>query len=390
MRFMYKNKQKIINFYCFALYALYALFTLTILGYGVYFLEELSFSYIEIGLTIGLSALISSIIQPLIGRLVDIKQYSWKDVLIILSIIMLISSLLIFIAPNSLLILLFGLMIIILGCIYPFLNQGIFYYEHYGIKTNFGVSRGFGSLTYAIFAIIVGFTIINNNIMIINVYSLMTSILMLIIVYLLPFYGNINTKNTNTKKKFKNNVLTKYPSFTLIFISMCLFMIFHSIFMGYMINIFENVGGNVSDISIANSIIGFIEIIPMFLFTKLLKKVSAKKLFIIASIFYVIRSIVILNAQDTMGIYLSIILHIFTYPIIIPATVHFTNEIIPQEDKNEGQAFMGSTITIGIIFANLIGGNILQIYNVNLLLISLVIISILGCIFALSSLLYKD
>ena len=28
------------------------------------------------------------------------------------------------------------------------------------------------------------------------------------------------------------------------------------------------------------------------------------------------------------------ILHIFTFPIIIPATVHFTNEIIPQEDKN--------------------------------------------------------
>lgn len=379
-----------INLNCWALYCIFAVFTLTIFGYGVYFLTTLGFSYIVIGMTIGISALLSSIIQPLIGRFADIRQYSWKNILIVLNVIMLISSLGIFVVPHYLLIFLFSLMVIVLGAMYPFLNTAVFYYENRGIETNFGVSRGFASLSYMIFSAIVGFILVDkNNVMIINLFTVISAVLMLFLIYSLPYYGsNVDVKNKS--KKFKNNVLLKYPIFTLIFISMALFMVFHNIFLCYMINIFENVGGNVSDISIANSIIGFIEIIPMFLFTKLLKKVSAKKLFIIASIFYVIRSIVILNAQDTMGIYLSIILHIFTYPIIIPATVHFTNEIIPQEDKNEGQAFMGSTITIGIIFANLIGGNILQIYNVNLLLISLVIISILGCIFALSSLLYKD
>ena len=76
----------------------------------------------------------------------------------------------------------------------------------------------------------------------------------------------------------------------------------------------------------------------------------------------------------------------FTFAIIIPASVHLTDEIISEEDKNEGQAFMGSTLTIGIIFANLIGGNILQLYDVNLLLVVLVILTVIGCIFEFTTL----
>lgn len=47
---------------------------------------------------------------------------------------------------------------------------------------------------------------------------------------------------------------------------------------------------------------------------------------------------------------------------------------------------MGSTLTIGIIFANLIGGNILQLYDVHLLLVILVILTVIGCIFAFATL----
>ena len=77
----------------------------------------------------------------------------------------------------------------------------------------------------------------------------------------------------------------------------------------------------------------------------------------------------------------------FTFAIIIPASVHFTDEIIGEEDKYEGQAFMGATLTIGLIFANFLGGHILQLFDVNLLLVSLVIITVMGCIFASASML---
>ena len=62
-------------------------------------------------------------------------------------------------------------------------------------------------------------------------------------------------------------------------------------------------------------------------------------------------------------------------------------DMMDEEDKHEGQAFMGSTITIGLIFANFIGGNILHMYDINLLLIVLLIIPILGTMFSFATLL---
>lgn len=374
-----------INIYCWALYCLYAVFSLTIFGYGVYFLQNFGFSYLEIGMTIGISALISSVIQPLIGRFADIKQYSWKNILILLAIIMLGSSLILFIAPNFLRIFSFAMMIIVLGCMYPFLNTGVFYYGYYGIDTDFGISRGFASLSYMIFAAVVGLILINNDVMIINVFTAVAAVLMLLILYLLPYYGSIVSVKKESKK-FKNNVLFKYPAFTLVFIAVTLFMIFHNTFLCYMINIFENVGGNISDVSAANSLGALLELPVMFLFFKILEKVSVKKLIIIASLLYVVRSLIILTATDTAGIYLSMIFQMVTFAIITPACVHFADDVVNEEDKYEGQALMGSTLTIGLIFANFIGGNILQLYDVHLLLVLLVIIAVIGCIFSLATL----
>lgn len=378
-----------VNIYCYALYGLYATITLSIVGYGVYFLESFGFSYMEIGMTTGIAALISSIIQPLIGRLADIRQYSWKNILIILVVIMLMSSLAIFIVPDSYIIFLFGLIVITLGCVYPFLNAGVFYYESHGIKTNFGVSRGFGSLTYTVVAALLGFMLSKSNVMIINWYSVVACFIMLLVVSSLPYYGSIQSEENKTKKG-KRNVLLKYPMFALIFISVTLFMIFHNVYMSYMISIFENVGGNITDVAIANSLGAFLELPTMFLFYKLLERFSAKQLVIIASICYVVRSLMIYAATDPMGIYLSLILHMVTFAIIIPACVHVTDEIMSEEDKYEGQAFAGATLTIGVIFANLLGGNILQLYGVNVLLIILVAITVIGCLFALATLFFRE
>ena len=246
MNCMFSNNINKVNIYCWLLYAIYAVFSLTILGYGVYFLESLGFPYITIGLAIAISALVSSIIQPLIGRFADIKQYSWKNILIMLNLIMLFSALGLFVAPKSILIILFSLMVIVLGCIYPFLNTGVFYYGNYGIETNFGVSRGFASISYMIFAALFGFLNLEVNVMIINIFSVLAAIAMLVVLNLLPYYGSIISETTS--KNFKNNVLLKYPTFTLIFIAVALFMVFHHIFLCYMINFFENVGGGISDV----------------------------------------------------------------------------------------------------------------------------------------------
>ena len=373
-----------INIGCYLLFGLLFIIMLTIQGYGVYFLTKLGISYIDIGLTIGISALISSILQPILGRIVDTYHFSWQKMLVLLNLVMSFSLFLMFFVNNVWCQLIFALMIILSGCMYPFITYSPFYYSNHGFETNFGVARGFGSLTFTVFASVIGFIVMDSNFMIIPLFSLISSVLMIIVVYLLPYYGFEHQSAGN--KNFRKNIFTKYPIFTLILITLIFLMTFQNLFECYMINIIENIGGNISDVGVSNSIAAFLELPVMFFFIKILDKCSAKNLIIISSVFYIIRSLTIVFATDIFGIYLSQILQILTFAIILPASVHFAYDEIEKNDQYEAQAYLGSTITIGLIFANFIGGNVLQLYDINALLIILVILTVLGSIFALSTL----
>lgn len=375
------------NICCYLLFGLLFIIMLTVYGYGVYFLKNLGLSYVGIGTTIAISALLASILQPILGRIADTYHYPWQRILLILNLILIISILSMFILPNNHSYLMFALMIIASGCMYPFITYSPFYYEHHGIKTNFGVARGFGSLTFTVFALIIGFALRDMNFMVIPLFSLASSIMMMIIICLLPDYGY---KDNFEKRDFRKNIFSKYPVFTLFLVSLIFLMTFQNLFECYMINIIENVGGNISNVGISNSLAAVLELPVMFIFIKILDKADAKKLIIIASLFYIVRSIMICFAQDIVIIYLSQILQMLTFALIVPASVHLTNDMIEDNDQYEAQAFLGATVTVGLIFANFIGGNVLQLYGIDVLLQVLVLLTVLGSVFALITLAFND
>ncbi|WP_407463409.1 MFS transporter [Methanobrevibacter sp.] len=375
------------NICCYLLFGLLFIIMLTVYGYGVYFLKNLGLSYVDIGTTIAISALLASILQPILGRIADTYHYPWQRILLILNLILIISILSMFILPNNHSYLMFALMIIASGCMYPFITYSPFYYEHHGIKTNFGVARGFGSLTFTVFALIIGFALRDMNFMVIPLFSLASSIMMMIIICLLPDYGY---KDNFEKRDFRKNIFSKYPVFTLFLVSLIFLMTFQNLFECYMINIIENVGGNISNVGISNSLAAVLELPVMFIFIKILDKADAKKLIIIASLFYIVRSIMICFAQDIVIIYLSQILQMLTFALIVPASVHLTNDMIEDNDQYEAQAFLGATVTVGLIFANFIGGNVLQLYGIDVLLQVLVLLTVLGSVFALITLAFND
>ena len=375
------------NICCYLLFGLLFIIMLTVYGYGVYFLKNLGLSYVDIGTTIAISALLASILQPILGRIADTYHYPWQRILLILNLIVIISILSMFIIPNNYSYLMFAVMVIASGCMYPFIIYSPFYYENHGIKTNFGVARGFGSLAFTVFALIIGFALSDMNFMIIPLFSLVSSIMMMIIICLLPDYGY---KDNFDKRDFRKNIFSKYPVFTLFLISLIFLMTFQNLFECYMINIIENVGGNISNVGISNSLAAVLELPVMFFFIKILDKADAKKLIIIASLFYIVRSIMICFAQDIVTIYLSQILQMLTFALIVPASVHLTNDLIEDNDQYEAQAFLGATVTVGLIFANFIGGNVLQLYGIDVLLQVLVLLTVLGSVFALITLVCND
>lgn len=373
-----------LNIYCYLLFGLLFIILLTQYGFGVYFLSNIGLNYSEIGFLFAISALLSACIQPVLGRLIDSHHYSWKNILLVLDLLIIISLVIMFFLPIKAI--LFAVVIVLAGCMVPLINYAPFYYKNYNYETNFGVSRGFGALSFTIFSSIIGFTI-TGNVMVLMVFALVSAVIMFFVIYKIPYHG-FKSKIKENKKFY--NILSKYPMFILILIAMVFLMTFQNLFECYMINILENIGGTVKSVGISNSISAFLEIPVMFLFLKIFSRFNSRNLVIMASIFYVIRAVLIFFAQDPLHIYVSQILQMFSYAIIIPATAHLTVELIDPEDQFEAQAFLAATLTIGLILANVIGGNVIQTYGVNLLLMILVILCIIGCLFAVSTRLFKN
>ena len=70
----------------------------------------------------------------------------------------------------------------------------------------------------------------------------------------------------------------------------------------------------------------------------------------------------------------------FSYAIIIPASVYFADEYIESEDRNQGQAIMGAAGTIGGLFASFIGGILLSVLSVRTTLYVGMAVAVLGAI----------
>lgn len=62
--------------------------------------------------------------------------------------------------------------------------------------------------------------------------------------------------------------------------------------------------------------------------------------------------------------YFAMVFQMLSYAIILPASVYFVDEYIASEDRNQGQAIMSASGTIGGLFASFIGGFLLSLLSV--------------------------
>ena len=120
----------------------------------------------------------------------------------------------------------------------------------------------------------------------------------------------------------------------------------------------------------------------MFIITKIMKRISAKKLIAVACAFYIVRGFAF-RIPNLTAIYVAQALQMFTFAILTPVTVYLADEMMQEEDKNIGQTFIGMAVTIGLISGSFVGGELISIGGVNLLETGCIVIAIFSLIFAL-------
>lgn len=111
------------------------------------------------------------------------------------------------------------------------------------------------------------------------------------------------------------------------------------------------------------------------------KNFHIKNLLITSCLFFFLKIIAFLFADNIAEIYLAQCLQFFSYGLFIPASTYYLNSILPMQDKSKGQTLLG-IFTFGLsgLISSLLSGTILDFFSVDILLALEGILSFIGII----------
>ncbi len=338
-----------------------------------------------IGVLLTLVSIIALIGQTTMAPIVDkSKQWNEKKFILLTLIVAIICYVLMIVVPGESI---FMMVLVVLGFAFatigiPYLNSIAFIYEKVGIKINYGLGRGVGSACYAIAALIIGQLIKIKDASILPIWLLVMAVLCAAVVVSLKVPEDHEEKEE--KKDIKNMTYSaffkKYSNILIVVFAMVLLFFTHMLINNYMINIVEDIGGDAGSQGTATFIQAMVELPPMFGFAFLLKKFKIDSLMIFSAIAWAIKDILILIAPNMTIYYFAMIFQMFSYAIIIPASVYFADEYIDSEDRNQGQAIIGAAGTIGGLFASFVGGILLSVLSVRTTLYVGIAVAVVGAI----------
>lgn len=326
------------------------------------------FSTSYVGNVLAISSLISVIIQPLMAKLIEKNEkFTVKKFIIQSLFIIAVSSIAIFSVNNKLLILIFYVLLVIsLLNAQTYLYTFIFEYINSGYNINFGFARGIGSISFAITSLFlgrvgdkIGFSFI----------PILAFVLSIILMALLLSFKDLENKIKESIKEEKNkkyefiDFFKRNQNFTLVLIGIIFIMMTHSLINTFMLNITESMGKGSKEVGIGLMIAAMVELPVMYFIVYLNKKLGYVNLFKLFSISFVLKILITIISVLTNSIslfYIAQFTQSSAYAIYLPATVYYTNDVINEDERVKGQAYMGITSIIGGILGNFLGGIIIE------------------------------
>lgn len=359
-------------------------------GFQTALLLERGFSSGEVGVFAALRCL-AGILVPAIGGWADRHpRIPLKYILCAcLTAAMGITLLFYFVHPGFLgtAVILFLLGIVELN-IYPLLNSLAVQFINVGLEVNYSLSRGLGSLAYAILCVVLGRVSASVGVewvLPINMVFLAGLIVAALLFPTAPVPEN-SWKGTQEKPHSAGYILKQNPPFALMLAAVFLGMSAMMPIQSFMYNIVESLGGNESHLGLALFLMGAAELPSAFVFPHLWRRLGSRGMMVMALLLMLLKSIGMM--VPVLGVVLGAqLLQTFGYGLFLPTSLYYVNENVPVVDQVRGQAIMMLASTgLGGVAGNLVSGFLIDLGGVRLLMIYCVAVGVLGVLAACAAL----
>lgn len=364
--------------------AIYSMGYVSMSAFSSVFLLDVGLTNGGIGVLLAVSSLLSVFLQPFTGKFIDRNgKYGSRDVLLALAMMVLAVGLMILFIPGKSLAVttvLYGVDVLLLMLAQPFFNSLATdaINSHYSI--NIGAGRSIGSLGYAIGSYVFGqITVLAGPKCIPVIYSAAFFVLCLML-YFCPF--KVEQKVVTKEEKNKNPLefLGKYKRFAVMLIGMILVYFSHCLINTFALQIVVPKGGDSGTMGTASSIAAGFELITAFLFVYYMRKIKLHRILQISGIFFALKTFLSFAVTTVPGFYLIQATQMYGWGFMSVAIVYYVNDLAMERDKAQGQAFAGMSFTIASVLATSLGGNIIDLFGVNAMLLTDTASAVLGTI----------
>ncbi|WP_296881905.1 MFS transporter [Thomasclavelia sp.] len=365
------------------------------MGYASVYLLYKGFSNSTIGIILSLCSILAVFMQPALASFADNhKNIEIRKIInTIVAIAIILSVALLVIPTNQTLIFILIVAIFSLETtIMPLINTLAFIFEKYGIQINFGIARGLGSVAYALTSMALGYIVEWFSPDLLPICYVVFNALLFIVVHLFVLPKNAQIVNADeeseTEAEVQENVsllkfASKYKKFIVFLLGFVLVYFAHTIINNFFIQIITNVGGNSSDMGNAVFLAAMLELPTMAYFTKLSQKVNCGTLIKASIVLFLAKHAITYLATNMVMIYIAQVLQMGAYALFIPASVYYVNCKVDNKDIVKGQSFVTTSMTMSGVFANIIGGILLDAVGVSEVLLIGVILSLIGAVIVL-------
>ena len=142
----------------------------------------------------------------------------------------------------------------------------------------------------------------------------------------------------------------------------------------------RNVGGDTSDMGLLSGFTAFMEIPMMFLYDRLLRRVSCASTVRFASSMFVVKALAIALAPNMGALYAAEVLQMVSFAMITPAMVQYVILNIDPKDSAKGQALAFGMVTVGNVLSSVIGGHLFDALPVCSVLLLGTVTAVLGAV----------
>lgn len=371
-------------------------------AYASVYLLNRGFSNTAIGILLAVANILSVLLQPAVAGYIDkYKRFTNRKVSIVCASIMAVLCALLYFITNFTAVFIVYIIVYSIQMIYqPLLMAMSFEYNNAGAGINFGLARGLGSCGFAITSAFLGNILVDfgiSSLQIVNVMMLLAGILMLLI-FVMPEGGEnaggaLDKRLTTFEDEKKTgghdsliSFIKNYPFFSLFVLAGTCMFFSHNALNDYLIQIIQPLGGDERIMGYMVMMAAMLELPTMALFTRLEKKFGCEKLLILSGIMFLIKTLLMLLAQNVVVAFLSQACQMLAYAMFIPGSAYFAELRMEEADKTKGQAYVNVAITLGGVFSSLICGRLLDVVSVKTMLLCATIVALAGAILTVISL----